>query len=681
MLLLSNGCNLEGLDFEKISKDSGLNPEFVAPIANANLTVWDLVQSANKANEDLIKKDPNGLIKIIYRQNDLFRYNVKDFLTFPVMENFSSGDKVLGNILPEDVHVSRNISLKDLSDKLNGALDGVLLLNGMTLPFPPVSVSNITAEFNLDEITDFKTVTLDKGTLEISLENKLKVPVTINGSFFDTGNNTEIANFTYENIEPNEIKKITDDIAGVKLSNRLEFRLKTFETPGSVLPVNINVSDYFNITFDLTNLAISKGNLMIKNTQSLEGSSGVFSFDFPDSGVKAYSAVLKKGSLTIKSSNTSKLTGTISLALNEITKNGVGVSATIPLSGNSTTIDLTGAAINFASDVAVPYNRIPYVYSLVVNKTSGYIDYSATDVLKMDITLNNLEFKSVTGDFGKRSVQIDPGVFNLDVDMLDKIDGGFKLANPNLQLTIRNSIGMPASVALNLSATNESGQVATLQRTPPTFDIPVPANINSGVAAGVVSYNKQNSNIVDFIALPPTNGISYSGKADFNSTTPVTPQNPNFLDVDAIFGIDLAMELPLELQLNKLEFKDTTGISGKDFDKIETADLILNAKNGIPLDVDLQLLFVDTISKHQYGTSKLTKVLSAAKVDASGVITPLQSSNTFSLDQTEIQNLKKANGIVFIGTVSSPDNGATVAPILSDSKLELNVVIKSKINL
>jgi len=114
---------------------------------------------------------------------------------------------------------------------------------------------------------------------------------------------------------------------------------------------------------------------------------------------------------------------------------------------------------------------------------------------------------------------------------------------------------------------------------------------------------------------------------------------------------------------------------------LESAELIVNALNGIPLDVDMQLSFVDTISKKQYGASKISKVFKAAQVNNSGVITPSQSVQTFGLDKNDIENLGKANGLVFNGTVSSSASGETVAKILSDSRLEMKVVIKSKVNL
>ena len=679
LLLLLIGCNRDEMDFKKLSTDVNLHPEFVAPIAKSNISAWDLVQSQNNGSVDVIQKDQNGLIKIVYKQNGIVNYNVRDLIQFPVVENFSSGDKVVGEILLDDINISTSITLTEMSGKVNGALDGIIPFNGMNSPFPPVSVSNMNAHFILAAIPDFTSITLSKGTVQITLENNLKVPLTIDGSLYDVGSNREISKFNLANIAPNATKTTSVSLAGVQLSNQIEFRITNFDTPGSLTPVNINMADYFKMTFGLSGLAISKGNLKITKSLSIEGSAGEFNFNFPEPDLKAFSAVLKKGSLTINFANSSQMTGAINFKLSEIKKNGVPLEATIPLAGNSTTIDLSGAVINFSADPAFPFNRIPYVYSLMVNSTPGFINYSSTDKINVDVALNGIEFKSITGDFGKRSISIDKNNFNLNVDLLDKFTGHFKLANPSLVLTIHNSLGLPGTLEIGFSASNKDGVVVPLQPSP--FDLPVPANINAGIASKNMVLDKGNSQIVDFLALPPTGKILYSGKVEFNKTNVVTVQNPNFMDMDATFGMDLSMELPMELQINKLGFKDTTSISGSSFKNFESADLILNATNGIPLDIDMQLFYIDTISKKQYGASKGSRILSAAQVNSKGEITPVQSSQTFSLTKTDLENLSKANGLVFSGTVSSPDSGTTVAPLYSTSEIKLNVVIKSKINL
>lgn len=676
LLFLANSCKMDNLDFSKLSKTMNLNPEVIAPVAKANVTVWDLVQSATKNNVNQITKDPSGLIQIVYKKDSLYNYNVRDFLNFPSQQTLSSGNTVLGDISPGDILVTRSITLSDLAGVLGGDLTLIKQLDGTTNLFPALSFSNLSAPFNLNQISDLTSVTISNGSLGITLENKMKVPVTIQGSFFDLTYNKEIAGFTFPNVAPNQITSLSVPLSGVQISNNVELRLSTFETPGSTLPVIINLKDYINVTFDLKDLKISSGNMKIAS-QVIGGFAGEFDFNFPDPAMRALTTVLKNGILTIKTTNNSKLTGAIHFILPEIKKGGVPVEASIPMDGSSTSIDLTQANINFSSDPAQPFNRIPYTYSIQVNGSNGYVDFASTDYVSMDIALNNLGFQSITGDFGKRIIDIAPGNFNMNVDLLNKINGSFKLANPQFELFIRNSIGVPAAVNLNFMATSKEGTTASLD--PPVFDIPVPANINAGIVTKSIVFDKQNSNIVNFIALPPTSQISYSGKVNFNPAVPVTMQNPNFLDINATFALDLSMVLPLELQVSELAFKDTSELSGN-YKKIESADLIINSQNGIPLDVEMQLFFLDS-TKTQIGTSKKTKVLSAATIDGTGVITPVQSSQTFSLDQTEMGYLRKAKNIVFTGTVSSPSGGTVVAPILSDSKIDLNVVIKALTNL
>lgn len=682
LFFLINSCNLDNLDFKKLSKEVSLNPTFVAPIAKANISVWDLIQSANKENKDVIQKDPSGLIKIVYIKNGLYKYNIRDFLDFPKEENFSSEDKQLGVISPGDISVSSYITLSELASSLGGGLDIIKPFDGMSINFPSYSFNGV-AQFNMDQITDYTWITLSTGSIMgITLENKLKVPVTITGNLYDLDYNRIITEFTFANIKPNGTSEITSvPLTGTPISNRVAFRMVSFETPGSSTPIKINLADdYYKITFDMKGLKVSKGNLKV-TSQMLKGSSGVFDFDFPEEpALKAFAMELKKGTLNIKTINSSKLTGSINFILNEFKqKDGSSVTANIPLSGNSASFDLSGVDINLSADQAQPFNRIPYTYSLQVNNSNVYVDYDSTDAISLDIRLNNMEIKSIHGDLGKKQIKIDPNNFDMNVDLLDKINGSFILANPILKLIINNSIGVPASVNLNFTASNKSGQSASLN--PPVFEIPVRANIKAKAATKTIVFDKQNSNIVNFIALPPTSQISYNGQVNFNPTNLVTTQNPNFLDVDDTLSINMVMELPMELKISNLEFKDTVSVSKGNYDNLDNAELILNAKNGIPLDVEIQLFFIDTLEHIQLGSSKKMKILTAAQVDASGVITPVQSSQTFSLDAGEMDNLSRANGIIFSGTVSSPSGGTGVAPIMADSKIELNVVIKSNVNL
>lgn len=672
LIVVLHGCTMDNLDFNKLSDDVTLTPTLLAPFAHANITGWDLFKSPNKA------EDPNGVVSLIYRQNDMITYQVGDLLNLPTQQQFPSVGKQISEISPGDFSRRKDITLSELISTLDGGLIGLKAFSGKTVPFPPFLFAGPEVGYDLGLITDFTSISLSGGTLEISLENKLKVPVTIKGSLFDAGNNKVISDFTFANVAPEGISKKSVSLAGLEISYLVEFRLQTFETIGSALPVYIDMKDYLSINFDLKDLKITKGNVIVKS-QTVEGSSGALSVVFPEPEMKVFSAMLKKGKLTVRTINSTKLSGNINLLLNEIRRNGQPIKSSIPINGSSVSIDLSGTEINFSSDLSNPYNRIPYTYSIQLENSVGYIDFKSGDALTLDISMTELDFQSFSGDFGTKTIQIQPGIFELEV--FNRLGGDFKVANPKLSVIFHNSIGIPAEVNLDISATNKKGLTSNLVRNPANFNIPVPSGILSGIETGTIEYTNQNSNVVELMALPPNSKISYSGAIDFNKGNTVTALNPNFINAESRISIDMELDLPMELQINSLSFSDTTGISGDSFEKVESAELILTAKNGIPLDLDMQMLFVDTVSKVQYGTSKRTKILSAAKIDASGNYIPLESSHSFTLDKIEMDNLRKANGLVFSGTVISPLGETGTVTIFSESRIDFKTVMKAKLNL
>jgi len=670
-LFLINSCNLENLDFKNLSDEMNLNPTLALPIATADITGWDLFQSPNK------EKGENGLVNLVYYEKDIIRYNVKDLLNFPSQQTFPAVVRTVGEISPGDLFKIRDIKLTELSEKLEG-LKGLEMLNGKMSPFPPLQYFGPEVPFDLGEINDFTSITLKDGIMDLGLENKLKVPVTVKGSIYDIGNSVKIYEFTFSDIAPNTTSKTSVSLAGRQVSNEVVILIESFQTPGSILPVLINMDDYLRMTFDLKDMKVISGNVMI-NSQMVEGGRGFINCDFPELNMKVFSGSLKKGTLKIRAVNPSKLTGNINLSLDEMRKAGSVVQASIPLNGNYTFIDLSATEINFASDLSNPFNRLRYSYNVMLDNSTDYINFNSNSSLKIEISLNDFEFQTLFGDFGNQKLQIDPG--HIKMDVFNRLGGEFKIANPKLSLMLHNSFGMTAGVNLKMNAISKTGATLELVSNPPTFNVPCPADIYSSVISDSVVYTRQNSNISEFISLPPNNRVEYQGEITFNEGKVITASNPNFISLESSFWADMKLVLPMELQINNLSFSDTTAISGKNFDKVESAELLINVTNEIPLDMDMQLFFVDTIANIQLGSSKRTQILTAGKIDASGNYLPVETTNTFTLDPNEIISLRKANAIVFSGRIISPLGKDKVISILSTSRMQVKSVIKPKLNL
>ena len=291
LLFLVNSCNLDSLDFDKLSDDLNLNPEVVAPVATADITVWDLIHSANNDNDDVITKDPTtGLVKIVYKQDNLYSYNVRDFLDFPTQQSLSADNKALGEVSPSDVSISRKVTLDELGNTLPGHVNNIQNFAGQNIIFQQYSFTGPTVTYGVDPFSDFTSVTLSKGTLDVKLDNKLRIPITLKGILYDKIKQATIASVAFD-LQPNVSSTQSFTLDGKELSNQIEFQLTEFTTLGSSPnTVLIDLKDYFNLTFRMKDLKVKTGNLMVK-AQTLDEKKGVMSFTFPEADLKAFSTV------------------------------------------------------------------------------------------------------------------------------------------------------------------------------------------------------------------------------------------------------------------------------------------------------------------------------------------------------------------------------------------------------
>lgn len=684
ILFIVSSCNLDNFDFNKLSDDVSLSPEFVMPLARANISIWDIIESVNEENDTLIKKGENDIIKIVYTEEGIYDYQVKEFLDLPENPSIDPVATEIGTITLNNISRSKGLSIKDLQDKLSGAIDNIT--DGPS-QIPNMLYENQNEVYEVDPISNFENINILSGNLVVTLSNTGFTQgnaITIGGQFYDKNSGTILASFLIEDVVVHAPKEKLTILKNLSISNEINFRLTKFEIISNTQTETVDLNaELFKLDLSFKDIEINSGKVKIE-AQTI-AKSGSFNFDFEES-VKVFKAEMNYGDFRIRFSKPGSLniSGSVEVTFpSMLDKNGVSLkfegNNTPEFGGDEKTLGLSGVTINFPSDGVKPYNTISYEYVIKIEGSDTPVDFNSKDMITMNATLIGLDYQSISGDFGNKNITIDNGSFNMDMAFLDKIEGDFKLANPQLKLILTNGIGVPAEVNADFVAQNKSGQSVSLN--PDPFRLLMPASLGSAAVTQTVTFNKTNSNIVDFVALPPSGNISYSGNIVFNPDGAVTAANANFFDLDAGLKIDLGVDLPFELQINNLTFSDTVKMDSGDLDMVKRAELIINAVNEIPLDIDVQLFFIDTISGQQYSSSAKNKLLTAAQVSDAGVITAVTSSNSFVLEEDELEGLKKANGIVFKGSISSPAGGTKTAVIYSQSKLDMNVVIKSKIDL
>lgn len=685
------------------------------PMAYGNIQMQSVLDLMGE--NDLLGEDNNQNLVVSFVEEDVFNYAVKDLIEFD--SNIPVGDFEFGiDGVTIDFDFAYSITLGDLLEDLTGDIEEIKELDGEEGKFPAYTyMPDTPLDFDLDAVDDFQSVTFAGGQLKVELTNNLPVfGVYLHAELFDIANNRKITDlnfgeagvypgyedFTQVNFRgfpfglPGKIcdtqgapgaatESVTVDLTDLTLSNELGVKMSYFMTNGSGgLKPLISFTDGMDFKISLANAEVKTGNFKVPE-QKIEGELAKIEGIKISDDIDLHKATLNSGELNITMNKTLPITGDIELIFPSITKNGQTVSSNITFAEKDSynfTIDLANAVIDFSENDENIFNTLFYSYNVVINPSSGYIEFGANESFAFDIEISNLDIKSADGNFGQMEVILDEEEMSLSLDFFDMLEGDMKFLNPTMKFIIENSLSVPVEVALDLVGYNTEGQFADLGREP--FIIPYPNYPVETSVTGEVVTDKDNSNIVEFLALPPTDRITLGGKIKMNPDgAPTTKEELNHVEMDGSIAFDLAIDIPFEIETSGIQFTDTIAFDGTLLDVIGAgAALLINAKNGLPLGVDIELVFMDSISGEEFGQSVQTVLLDAAQVDDNGdIIASSSSNNEIALTAENIPFYQNANAIKFTANIASPEDGTKPAKIKTTNEIYLSVGLKAGIDL
>ena len=156
----------------------------------------------------------------------------------------------------------------------------------------------------------------------------------------------------------------------------------------------------------------------------------------------------------------------------------------------------------------------------------------------------------------------------MDIDFLDEIGGDFEFTEPQVRLVVRNKgLGLPVDVNMAFVGESKATDLCTLTlKQPLRFD-----GNTSIVEMKTISQqiDKNNSNIVEFLSLPPQGKVYYFGDVILNPTG-----ENNVFYKDASLEMDVHISVPLALT-GELFYCDT--LTDIDIDQ-EYADKIVEGR-------------------------------------------------------------------------------------------------------
>ncbi|MFT6165358.1 MAG: hypothetical protein ACJAV5_001386 [Vicingaceae bacterium] len=267
----------------------------------------------------------------------------------------------------------------------------------------------------------------------------------------------------------------------------------------------------------------------------------------------------------------------------------------------SQTVDLKGYQVNLSEDKNgnPADNTIPIDLKYSVQLISG-VASNTNDRLEMTGTITNIDFKEFYGSLGSTPLPLERDSIAIDFfkNFQEFAKEDLFISNPTLRLTAKNSFSCPMNFEFSyLNAVNPKRNPSVIG-----FDIPTelkPLAINFpdkyGVAQTVFELNNVNSNL-DTILSHLTKSIAFDSKALFNPNgePPRNGQRRNFITDTSDLGLDLEFRIPFEGRAIGFFIEDTINITLEQISDLTDGTLRIYAENGFPMDVDLQLTFLDS---------------------------------------------------------------------------------------
>lgn len=686
MIYSFHSCTKETLELDKLSKDIVLSPEVMVKIAHGTLDFGNVLDSLK--NMDFESGDSAG-IEILPDNSLRFVWDTT-FTSIDILEIYDVPDRmpetgvktknfITGNLRVDDFSLIKSVSLDSLTLNFPPLVRaGFVTLDGTTSVFPAVT-GLPGGSFTMDPVPNYINVWFSSGILGLTVTNNLPVAISTLSIILKDENDSIVAALDYNDIPANGGSETqTSDLANRgPFTNQFTFEITSFTTEGSAPgTVPISLQDDLVVEIFSQDIIIGGGTavlpdqLFVYDTSSLAVDAGA--------DQKLYKIILSSGKINYQVSSTFNEDVNVKIKMPGTTIDGDTVAFDVMyLAGTGTTsgtIDLSNSVTDLTTDPSQPFNTFPFQYVLGIVSSDNLITFSSTDQIDLEFYMDDIELRYLEGYFGYFEETFDGDTIEIQLEDLDKITGTFQLSNPVINFNYSNSFGIPIALDLDMKASFESDPMVDLGAS--RKFIQSPADTINPMVEGIISYNKDNSNIEDLLVFPPPAEISFSGAALVNPDQDTTAIN--FITGISSLGGDLEIIIPAEFRAQDFAFVDTMEVDFDDDIPAKSGTLHLNVRNGFPIDLSFSLTPLDSLTGDPY-TPVVFTLLSAAPVDTDGIVDTTQVEfieETVEVNETFFEDLKNSDRIAVKATLNTSNGDVDDVKILSTYTLEFNIAIR-----
>ena len=687
IVLLAYSCVKDNFDVrEKFSNDIKWNPSIALPLAYGHLTLGNIVKERKDTIQHISEKtlgygsqDSDLVIQLRYGLDSARKIEI---LCLPVMQPYDT-TLYLKPIQLLDAHTEFDKKVGELLQDNFSNTDYSDYQNYEAMSPPPLTVTERTADkvetysSPTSPFTVIEYAVISEGNMEVICTNNFTVPFTADIAVLtdSAGIRQEITvfNFSSQWINPGSSMSDVFTFDHTYLGSQLfyEYRNMKFADASNV---TVDLNNTIDLDIHLTNLKASQGKAVVPQQTITMDSLVYVTIRDKDESKKTYKIIVDEGLIHYKITSSMQVATEFFVIFESMKYQNDTVTKNAALNRFHPVEEADWFLQDLEADLTKnpdqPYNSIPI--------RLGYKVYTGTELMEfgpqqnLNIQISNpdsIVFRYLEGNMGK----IEEDVFEDSIDfqiedfLKNFLSGEITFYDPKLRIVYHNPVGIPGKFKMNIVGTNSKGEsVSALKENANMFTIHAPTCDmvkNGDVIISNIEFNKNSSNIVDFIRLMP-NKIAYSGKYLLNFDEPDENSIVNCVSKVGNARLTVEVELPMKLSIKDLVLRQEVPLSQipeiENITNIESLRLFVYTENQLPLDVKLKITMLDT-----------TLVGAAQELGVLDVIV-LESGSTINGKVARNSTNKHTEEIVLTSATDS-----RLEKFLQSNKLRLEVLVET----
>lgn len=378
------------------------------------------------------------------------------------------------------------------------------------------------------------------------------------------------------------------------------------------------------------------------------------------------SIYLDAGTMTFTINSDFQHTGIIVITCPNIRLDGVPFSRTILIDNPDGTFStnqqypLDGYVVELVDSIGSMFLPVDFHVELY---REGMNPVNIGDQIEIIATITNLDFEAVFGYIGNYELLSSTDSLELPVFENNFFEGTLEFENPQLNLIVQNSFGVPVEASISrFTGFNSDGDSIPLNldasANPILFEFPSLAEYGQ-TKETIWSINGTNSSISDFLEFLPSS-IYYNIAASSNPAT--ADSSYNYVSDASRIDVNLELILPIWFNTNSLALMDTMeldmGDIGENSELIKQVNILLEVANGLPVDIEFQLYFTDSLYNHVdtlFGPAQQPIVL-AGQLDENDIVQyPRTKATLIQFTGDEIKNFENVRNAIFRAGLKTAD--------------------------